>query len=310
MAIAIIVTDRPTLELCRSISGFLNENVVVKDFRDFSDFAAIEMAVVWKHPEGILSQFPNLKVVTSLGAGVEHLLRGSFLPDHLKFSRIVAPSLSEDMFKYVLMGVLLYEKQLATLINQQRNRIWKKPKSVQGHLSIGVLGLGELGGYVAEKLYQLGYKVLGYSKRPKKITGVDTFSEEGNGFLPFLEQTNLLINLLPLTPETTHILNKSSLGRLQKGAFLVNVARGGHLIEEDLIQLLQNEHLSGALLDVFEQEPLPPNHPFWDHPNIWVTPHIASVTNQVDAAKIIAENYRRMKKGLPILFEVNPTQGY
>ncbi len=156
------------------------------------------MAVVWKHPEGILTKFPNLKLVSSLGAGVEHLLKDPDLSKDLVLSRIVAPSLSEDMFKYVFMGILLFEKQMATVLDQQRKKTWRKPRLFSaGDFTVGVLGLGEIGGYVAKKIAALDYRVIGYSNRPKQISGIKTFSRQLTTLQYFLSQVNVLVNLLP-----------------------------------------------------------------------------------------------------------------
>ena len=311
MAIAIIVTDRDTTILRQTIIRALNGTVEVLDYREVSNHDSIQMVVVWKHPNGILDQYSNLKLVSSLGAGVEHMVNDPTLPTSIPLTRIVTPSLTISMFKYVLFGVLQFEKQFPAYQAFQAQKVWYKGKALtEKTLTIGVLGLGALGGTIAQKLSKLGYQVLGFSRTSKKMEGVLTFGENELTLPQFLTKVNLVINLLPLTPKTTGILNYQNLKHLPKGAFLINVARGKHLIEADLLKCLKEGIIQGALLDVFQAEPLPEDHAFWEHPNIMITPHIASVTSQKDAGIIIAENYRRLQSNRPLRFEVDRPNAY
>ena len=178
-----------------------------------------------------------------------------------------------------------------------------------GDITVGVMGLGKIGSAVAIRLHQLGFQVLGWSRRTKSIAGVQVFIGQQQR-TDFLAASKILVCLLPLTAETENILNSETLAQLPQGAYVINVARGNHVVEEDLLSLLNNKHLAGACLDVFRQEPLPQGHPFWSHPQITVTPHIASLTNPVSVALQIVDNYRRLYAGQPLLNQVDIQQGY
>lgn len=310
MAIALIITDRDVSDLQIQLAQQLDHKVPVWIYPDLPDPAAVSMAVVWKQPPGILSQFPNLQLLSSFGAGVEHLLQDPSLPPQVALTRIVDDSLSVSMRNYVLMAVLSIQRQFRQLLKNQQQGKWEKPDVVELPLRIGVLGLGALGGRIARDLANLEFEVCGYSRRQKDIPGVNTFSEETNGLLSFLEQINTLVNVLPRTPETAGILNFKLLSTMPPQSFLINVGRGIHLVEKDLILAIQEGHIREAWLDVFTTEPLPETHPFWSNDRIVITPHIASVTNQEEVARILAENYRNLRDGLPLRFEVDINMGY
>ena len=176
-------------------------------------------------------------------------------------------------------------------------------------MGIGIMGLGQLGADAAQKLSALGFKVAGWSRRPKDIAGVNSFNGQAE-LVEFLSGSQILICLLPLTAETTGILNRRTFEHLPPGAYVINVARGQHLNEKDLMAALDSGQLSGACLDVFEVEPLPPDHPFWRHPQIKVTPHISSLTFSKAVAPQIIENYRRSQTGKPLLNAVDLERGY
>lgn len=271
---------------------------------------AIQFAAVWKAPAGVLSEFPNLKAVQSLGAGVEHIFDFQKLNKKVSVARIVDPQLSEDMWEYVLMLVLNYLKNTRIYFQQQLKKEWQQMryKNIKD-VTVSFLGLGKIGSHVAGKFSEMGFRVQGWSNSEKSITGVKSFFGK-NGFDEILNTTDILINILPLTPETTSILNKTNLLKLTKGAYLINVGRGGHLIENDLLELINAGHLSGAALDVFQEEPLPENHRFWDHPKITVMPHVAGLTNPKTAVLQIVENYERMKRGKELINLVSQERKY
>ena len=178
-----------------------------------------------------------------------------------------------------------------------------------GFIGIGIMGMGQLGADAARKLVQLDFKVAGWSRTPKSIDGVESYA--GNEALDdFLSRSDVLICLLPLTAVTRGILNRGLFQKLPAGAYLINVARGAHLIEEDLVTALDAGHLSGACLDVFQTEPLPPDHPFWSHPNIMITPHISSITDPLAVMPQILDNYRSMKTGKPLKHVIDVDRGY
>lgn len=245
-----------------------------------------------------------------MGAGIDHILADNNFPEHLAVARLVDPYLVDDMFDYLTAQVSGFRHHHQLYFQCQLQQQWQPLTPLSRNaLVIGVMGLGQIGGQVAKRFAEAGYRVVGWSNSAKSINGVKSFT--GPGALEnFLAETNLLINLLPLTKETQGILSAKNLIKLKPGAFLINVGRGGHLVEADLVALLDNRHLSGACLDVFEQEPLPLNHPFWSHPNIMITPHVSSLTNPESVAPQILKNYRRSEKGETLINQVDLKRGY
>lgn len=268
----------------------------------------IDFALVWTYPPGELIKYPNLKCISSLGAGVDHIFNDPDRPKHVPIVRVIDKLLVRDMTQYIALAVLNYTRSFDIYYQQQKQNEWKAhpPKN---EITIGLMGLGELGTDAAKKLMTLRFKTLGWSKTPKKIAKMKCFHGKQQ-FHEFLSQSQILINLLPLTPETKNILNKDTFAHLPKGAYLINAARGRHLVEQDLINALDQEQLAGACLDVFHTEPLPKEHPFWQHPKIRITPHVASVTNPKSVAAQIVKNYHRLQSGKPLLRQVNLEKGY
>lgn len=310
MSIAIIVTDRDVRFLQQKTKNALEGKVEVWAYPEIPDYAKVEMAILWKHPEGILKKMPGLKLISSLGAGVEHILTDPDLPDSIAVTRIVDADLTQSMRNYVLMAILNIQKQFRFYQHNQTNKRWDKPEAIEISLKIGILGLGALGGAIAESLAGLGFEVLGYSQNPKVLKGVKCFSHVDFPLSEFVCKVNLLVCLLPRTPATEGILNYDLFQSLPKSSFLINVARGAHLIETDLLRAIDEGIITEAWLDVFQEEPLLASHPFWTHPGIVVTPHIASITNQENAAMIIADNFLRLKAGSMLLYQVNLKKGY
>jgi glyoxylate/hydroxypyruvate reductase len=259
----------------------------------------IEYALVWGPERGALKAFPNLKAIFSLGAGVDHLMGDVDLPDGVPVVRMVDPAMTQGMTEYVLYWVLHYHRRFGDYRRYARKAKWKKlPQVGPKQRRVGIMGLGVIGGDTAGKLKALDFDVAGWTRGHTNLPGVPTF--EGKvGLKDFLARSEIVVCLLPLTPETTRILNAEALARLPKGAVVINVARGAHVVEDDLIAALDSGHLKAAVLDVFHTEPLPPDHPFWKHPKIKVTPHVASLTVPETAAKSVAANIRRMRKGEP-----------
>ncbi|MCM0041887.1 MAG: glyoxylate/hydroxypyruvate reductase A [Algoriphagus sp.] len=268
---------------------------------------AVEMALLWQHPPGYLKKFPNLKLISSLGAGVDHILSDPAVGAKLPIVRIVDEKLTWSMSNYVIMGVLNFHRQFLRYHHDQKEKVWDM-SNPELSVKVGVMGVGALGGDVLGKLDGLGFEVKGFGFSEKKDFPYPYFQK--NQLEEFLSQVNVLVCLLPLTPETEGILNLSLFKKCTKGTYLINVARGKHLKEGDLVTALQEGLLSGALLDVFQVEPLPIDHPFWEEKRIQLTPHIASVTNPKAAAPQIIENYNRLKTDLPLLNLVNRTRGY
>jgi glyoxylate/hydroxypyruvate reductase A len=274
------------------------------------DPADILYALVWRHQPGGLGRYRNLKAVINLGAGVDHVLTDPSLPPDVPLIRLVDRSLTEGMSDFVLHRVLHFFKDMHRYEALQRQGRWRPlPPPDKGKCTVGILGLGVLGGDAAQKLAGLGFPVAGWSRTAKRTEGVECF-HGADGLDPFLRRTRILVCLLPLTPDTEGILDTKMFAALPAGAFVVNSARGGHLAEDDLIEALDSGHLAGAALDVFREEPLPEGHPFWTHPKIIITPHMASWTIVASAAATVAENIRRMEAGRPPFDVVDREKGY
>ncbi|MBV8535769.1 MAG: glyoxylate/hydroxypyruvate reductase A [Alphaproteobacteria bacterium] len=269
----------------------------------------IEAALVWNHPPGSLKPFPNLRAILSLGAGVNHILDDPELPD-VPIARIVDPGLATGMAEYATLAVLRYHRNFDVYERQQGVGHWKRlPIPVTAARRVGVLGLGEIGSACARMIAGLGFPVAGWSRTPRSLPGVAAYAGRDT-LTPFLAQTDILVCVLPLTAATRGILNRTTLAALPRGAFLINIARGAHVVDQDLIAALDSGHLAGATLDVFAHEPLPREHPFWSHPKVTLTPHIASITNPETAADGVAENLRRLADGRPLLHLADRARGY
>jgi len=270
----------------------------------------VEAALIWGPYADQMGRFPNLKAILSLGAGVDHILRAPGRPPHVPVVRLVDPGLQQGMREYVTCHVLRHHRDIPAYAEQARKGLWIERRQIlPGERRLGIMGLGALGAACAEALVPFGFDVIGWSRSRKTINGVGCFYGE-EAFRPFLAQCEILVCLLPLTPDTVDILNRDTLSALPPGATLINVGRGEHLVEEDLLALLDSGHIAGATLDVFRTEPLPRGHPFWRHPKITVTPHIAAVTLARTAAPEIADNLRRLADGRPLLHVVDPGRGY
>lgn len=310
MAIAIIVGDRDVSMLKQHIKAATNGKVPIWIYPDIPQADKVEMLVVWKHPENAIAQFPNVQLISSLGAGVEHIIKDPAITSKHLISRIVDPTLAHSMQKHVLTCVLHFHKQWPFYQVAKQNGQWAKPNPIERPIKVGILGVGALGQAVAKILQTVGFEVIGFSRKPKEIPNFTVWDSENHSLPSFLQEINVLLSLLPRTPQTEGILSYELLRNLPKGSCLINVGRGAHLVEDDLLKLLEEGTIDQAYLDVFQEEPLPTSHPFWSHSHIFITPHTASITHQENAAKIIADNYQRLKTGGPIRFEVQLDRGY
>ena len=270
----------------------------------------IDAALVWKPQPGLLASLPNLKMIVSLGAGVDHLLEDATLPRHVPIVRLVDPYMTEAMSEYVLTQVLRLHRLDFAYRAQQRGRVWRElqqPNAAERR--VGVLGLGELGSDAARKLAVFGFKVAGWSRSERRLPGIESFHGP-DGLIALARRSDILVCLLPLTQDTAGILDARLFAAMPKGGAIINAARGRHLVEADLLAALETGQLSAAVLDVFDQEPLPPEHPFWSHPKIIVTPHVAAATHAPTAAAGVAENLRRLSDGRPLINVVDLARGY
>ena len=309
MSIAIISPKNDASDWVAALHSY-DPMLKVEIWPDIDDPEKVEFVLCWNQPAGVLRQFLNLKCISSLGAGVNHLLNDVTRPLDIPLVRLVDAELKQSMAEYVLLGVLEHFRRFQNYRKQQSLGEWT-PQMIP-HISkigIGIMGCGELGQHVANKLSDFGFSVTGWSRRLKDFdrfmvySGYDELGE-------FLNKADILVCLLPLTSETENILNAQTFSQLPPKAYLINVARGAHLVDVDLLAALDSGQLSGALLDVFREEPLPKHHPFWFHEKIMITPHVASVTNPKSASGQIIENYRRAINGEPLLNLVDINCGY
>lgn len=277
-------------------------------YPDVGDPADIDCVIVWKHPDGVLNQFPNLKLIASHGAGVENILSDPALPDGVPITRFVDASLSDQMAEYVLAAILNHRLHITYYRELQAASEWRCLDINKGR-NVTILGMGELGTVSAALLNQNGYVISGWSRSRKNIDGVTSYFGDDQ-LKSSVKDADFVVCLLPLTGATKHILNSELFSVMKKGSYLINVGRGDHLNENDLMDALGQEQLSGAMLDVFSTEPLPSDHPFWQHPKIHMTPHISSPTDKASMARAILENYNRMKRGEPLLNQVDPKRSY
>lgn len=307
MNIGIIAPDR-------DMSGFvsklrsLNSTLEISVWPDILSPETIEYVLVWNPPPGCFQNFTPLKFCCSLGAGVDEIVYRTDIKDDVLIGRIVDDKLSNSIAKYCLMCVLMVENNMDIhLANMASSKWdWIVPRK---DLNVGVLGLGEIGIKVTKQLIGLGFNVAGYSRSQKDISGVSTYHGDQQ-FPEFLSKLDVLISVLPLTKESTQILSYDTFSHCKDGVTIVNVGRGLHLNESDLLEALSSGKVKAAILDVFEKEPLPADHPYWHHPKIFITPHVAGITDQASAAIQFYESISKHAKGLQPDFIVNRAKGY
>lgn len=276
---------------------------------DIGNPAEIEYLAAWTAPDDVAQVLPNLKVLFALSAGVDQLDL-SRLPPDLPVVRLLDPGITRGMCEYASWAVLSLHRDMLRYRQQQVARCW------QAHLlqpaanrRIGVMGLGTQAQQILATLAPLGFALSGWARSARHLPGVKCYAGEEQ--LPdFLGQCDILLCVLPLTEQTQGILDRQLFAQLPKGAALINMGRGGHLVEADLLAALDSGQLSGAVLDVLQEEPAPPHHPFWTHPQIVLTPHIAAMTQPQSAFGVLLENIRRFERGEPMLGEVDRTLGY
>ncbi len=268
-----------------------------------------DYAVVWAPPQAFFDEQTQLKGIFNIGAGVDALLKLKLPPSALVV-RLDDAGMAVQMAEYVCQAVICHFRQFDAYAQDIRAGQWtfRKPRQ-RADFPVGVMGLGVLGARVAQALGTFQFPVLGWSRTPKALPGVSCF--HGPAQLPdFLRQSRILVNLLPLTPHTANILNHQHLSQLQAGGYVINVARGAHLVDDDLLALIDSGHLSGATLDVFRTEPLPVDHRFWRHPKITITPHTSARTLRDDSIAQIAAKIAALKRGETVAGVVDAGRGY
>jgi glyoxylate/hydroxypyruvate reductase A len=266
-------------------------------------------AVVWSPPQQFLDEQAGLKGIFNIGAGVDALLKLK-LPAGAALVRIEDGGMAVQMAEFVAHAVSRHFRELDVYDREQPQARWgfRKPNR-RVDFPVGILGLGVLGQRVAQSLLHFEFPVRGWSRNPRALAGVDCFSG-AEQFDAFLRGTKILVCLLPLTPDTTGIMNREHLSKLLPAGYVINVARGAHLVDDDLIALIDSGHLAGAALDVFRTEPLPPDHPFWRHPKVTVTPHTSARTLRDETIAQIAGKIRAMERGEPVAGVVDVRRGY
>jgi glyoxylate/hydroxypyruvate reductase A len=271
----------------------------------------IDYFVGFRPPHGFLKTLPRLKAIFSLGAGVDGFLRDPQFPRHLPVVRFVDETLQREMAQYVTMHSLIIHRQQRAFDAAQKECAWRQRMLAKPsrELRIGILGMGDIGAVTAERLLMFDFQVFGWSRTKKYVKGVTSFA--GASELPqFLSHCDIIVCMLPLTPETEGILDAGLFEALPRGAWVMNVGRGGHCREEDLIAALDSGHLAGAVLDVFQTEPLPAGNPLWTHPKVTVTPHIAGITDPRNAAAFVVDCVTRAEGGAPFRNVVDFVRGY
>lgn len=277
---------------------------------EITDPSEVHYTLVWKPEENFFAKMHNLRLIINLGAGVDSLVQRQDLPAGIPITRLTDPNMSRMMAGYVLFAVMRHARNIPYFEQAQRRGEWayRHPRAPE-EIRVGVLGLGQLGAKAAHELQRQGFQVLGWSRSPAQIEGVTCYA--GMETLDtVLEQSEILVVMLPLTPQTQGLLNRARLQRLPRGAAFINVARGALVDQTALTELLQDGHLGGATLDVFEREPLPAGDPLWGMENVLITPHLASVAIPASAATQIAQNIMRVSAGEPPENIIDPSRGY
>jgi len=307
MSIALLITDRDLTKLQQGIAQRL-PNVNVQCWPNISAPEQVEFAVAWRQPENIWQSLPNLKVVSSFGAGCDSIVSDSSLPDKVQVVRIVDPELAQQMAEYVLMAVIMLGRGMQHYARQQQQQHWQPQKRKRGR-NVTILGVGNIGNEVAQRLISNGYQVTGWARTAKSERNYPVYCSSTQLVIA-LAQADFVVNLLPSTPETCQLINAKFLANMPLHSYLINVGRGQTVDESALQQALQQKMIAGAVLDVFQQEPLTPDQPLWQNPDVIITPHIAAITSQQTVITQLCENYRRMTLSMPLLNIVNRTVGY
>lgn len=282
------------------------------DFRyhpEVGDLREVRQLIAWTIPPGLLDQMPNLEVLFSIGAGIDQL-DISAVPEHVRIVRMIEPGITRTMAEYVAMAVLMLHRDIPLYLVQQRGGEWDPADTLlTRERTVGIMGMGELGLAALETLKAFDFPLHGWSRTARSLPGVECYAGS-QGFGSFLARCEILVCMLPLTGETRGILDRGLFAQLPRGARLLNVARGGHLVQDDLIEALDSGQLAAAMLDVTDPEPLPAYSPLRRHPGVIVTPHISGVTRQESAVYPLVENMRRLADGRELEGEVDRARGY
>lgn len=271
---------------------------------------AVDYVLAWKPPTGVIKRFPNIKAILSLGAGIDGITNDPELPTDKPIVRLVDYSLSQGMAEYVVYWVIHFHREMDKYRRFQAEQKWTQLQQVDAaHRRVGLLGMGGMGGSAGRALAALNFDVAGWSQSAKNIEGIKSYTGQA-GLAEFLARSEILICLLPLTEQTRGVINAELLSALPRGAVFINCARGGHVVDEDLLKALDSDQLSAAVLDVFNTEPLPTDHPYWTHPKVTITPHVAALTLPHSGAAYVADNIRRIENGEAPVNLIDLGKGY
>ncbi|MBS7333147.1 MAG: glyoxylate/hydroxypyruvate reductase A [Weeksellaceae bacterium] len=308
MSVAILFNQKSTEEWFLKLKESM-PNVKIEVYPDIENYNEIEFLVTWKPHVNYVNEFPNLKVVQSVGAGVDNLLH-TVLDGDVLVTRIVDSTLKQDMYEHVLACIMASMKNIIPYYKEQKLKNWSPKKYLTiSESTVTILGLGEIGSFVAEKLVALGFQVKGWSNSEKNLDKIQSFVGI-NQLDEAISNSDFIVNILPLTDLTQNILNQSFFNKLSDNTTIINVGRGAHLVEEDLIAAIDSGKVKEAYLDVFREEPLDKNHLFWENLSIYVTPHIASITNPNTAINQVVENINRFLEDKELLNVVDLKRGY
>lgn len=310
MKILYFCSDDTNGHILTALRQSLPEHEIIK-WPECDSPAEITTVIVWQPPTEFFDGLVNLQNVLSVAAGVDHLLNHPGLPDNVKIVRLTDAGMAQPMAEYILYGVLHAQRRMTELSCAQRNKQWRH--DLKPHLAnqfrVGILGAGELGLVAAQRLRDNHYPVSCWSRTEKQLSGIQHYAGSA-GLDAMLPTVQVLVCLLPLTSETRGIINSTLLNKLPQNAYLINPGRGDHVNEKDLLAALDSQQISGALLDVFSEEPLPDTHALWTHPNVIVTPHTAALTSIPEAVEQITQSLATLAKGEKPLGLVDREQGY
>jgi len=291
MSVAVIITDRNTDALCECLRASL-PNTDIQQWPHIKHPETVKLAVLWQHPPDALQGMNNLQVVVSMGAGMDHIDADVNIPQQLRRERIVTQVLQQNMAQYVLQHILAFHRQAAAYRHQQQQKIWQVLESDGPMPTVGFLGLGQLGAFVADRCAELGFQTLAWTQSQQHPLHPCVHGDKG--LKTVCQTSHFLVVLLPLNQQTLGIINRQTLDWCHPDSVLINVARGGHVIADDLLQALDGGQIMHAVLDVFEPEPLPTEHPFWNHPKITLTPHSSSRSDIQQTADAVVKYYQEL----------------
>jgi len=287
-----------------------DSNIDIRVYPYIGELRDIRFALTWPYPHGFWNKFPNLKAISSIGAGVSHILSDNSLSKDIPVLKLIDKRLNQSMWEYILSTVSYHAMRLHNYQEQQSKKEWKEipPRSFDA-TTIGIMGLGSIGLFVAKNLASLGFVIKGFANSSKNIQGIKVYTPSQTSE-ELIATVDIWVSILPLTEQTNGMFNSKFFLKLKRGATFINVGRGPQVVERDIIDALDNGSLEAAYLDVFDQEPLPQEHPFWTHPKINITPHIASITDPKSVASQIVLNYRSAIEGLSLDNVVDRELGY